>query len=32
MRARNLDLLDLRGTHYTDDPRLDDADDDVIYA
>jgi hypothetical protein len=27
-----LDLLDLRGTHYTDDPRLDDADDDVIYA
>jgi hypothetical protein len=31
-RARNLDLLDLQGTHYTDDPRLDDADDDVIYA
>jgi hypothetical protein len=31
-RARNLDLLDLTGTHYVDDPRLDDAEDDVIYA
>jgi hypothetical protein len=31
-RARNLDLLDLKGTHYTDDPRLDDEDDSVIYA
>jgi hypothetical protein len=31
-RARNLDLLDLQGTHYTEDSRLDDAEDDVIYA
>ena len=31
-RARNLDMLDLEGTHYIEDPRLDDADDDVIYA
>jgi hypothetical protein len=31
-RARNLDLLDLKGTHYTDDPRLDDHEDDVLYA
>lgn len=31
-RARNLDMLDLRGTHYDDDPGLDDHDDDVIYA
>jgi hypothetical protein len=31
-RARNLDLLDLEGTHYTDDPQLDDHDDDVLYA
>ena len=31
-RARNLDLLDLKGTHYTDEPGLDDHDDDVLYA
>ncbi len=31
-RARNLDLLDLKGTHYVDDPRLDDHEDDVLYA
>jgi hypothetical protein len=29
-RARNLDLLDLQGTHYQDDPRLDDHDEDVL--
>jgi hypothetical protein len=31
-RARNLDMLDLKGTHYVDDDRLDDHEDDVIYA
>jgi hypothetical protein len=31
-RARNLDLLDLDGTHYQDHPGLDDRDDDVLYA
>jgi len=31
-RARNLDLLDLSGTHYTDDPQLDEHDDDIAWA
>ena len=31
-RARNLDLLELQGTHYTEESRLDDAEGDVIYA
>jgi hypothetical protein len=31
-RARNLDLLDLRGTHYSDHPELDEHDDDIAWA
>ena len=31
-RARNLDLLDLKGTHYEDHDELDDHEDDVVWA
>jgi hypothetical protein len=31
-RARNLDLLDLQGTHYAEHPELDEHDDDIAWA